>query len=65
MVNAAIINFIAFNRYLRPNQVDGQVMGIFAMALAAAEVLVGMAILVMLFRLRKNMDIVGMNTLKH
>ena len=65
MLNSGIINFIAFNRYLAPTQVDGQVMGIFAMALAAAEVLVGMAILVMLFRLRKNVDVVGMNTLKH
>ncbi len=65
MINAAIINFVAFNRFLAPSHIDGQVMGIFAMALAAAEVLVGMAILVMLFRQRKNTDIQSMNSLKH
>lgn len=65
MLNAAIINFVAFNRFLAPEKVDGQVMGIFGMALAAAEVLVGMAILVMLFRQRKSIDIVGLNSLKN
>ena len=65
MVNAAILNFIAFNQYLSPAKVDGQVMGIFAMALAAAEVLAGMAILVMLFRQRKSVDVLGLSALKH
>lgn len=65
MLNAAILNFVSFNQFLSSAQVDGQVMGLFSMALAAAEVLVGMAILVMLFRKTKSLDILKMNILKH
>jgi len=65
MLNSAFINFVAFNRFFEPAKVDGQMMAIFAMAVAAAEVLAGMAILVMIFRNRKNVDIVGLDALKH
>ncbi len=65
MLNAAAINLVVFNRYVAPAQVDGQVMAIFVMALAAAEVLVGMAILVMLFRKRKSADVTKMMGLRH
>jgi NADH:ubiquinone oxidoreductase subunit K len=65
MVNAAILNFVAFNRFLAPEKVDGQVMAIFGIAVAAAEVLAGLAILIMLFRRHKNVDISGLNSLRH
>ena len=65
MLNAGALNFVAFNRYFVPHQVDGQVMALFVMALAAAEILMGMAILVMLFRKRKSADVTRLTTLKH
>lgn len=65
MLNAGAINMVVFNRYLMPQQVDGQVMSIFVLALAAAEVLVGLAILIMLFRRKKSVDVTQMNLLKN
>jgi NADH:ubiquinone oxidoreductase subunit K len=64
MLNAAAINFVVFNRFLRPASVDGQIMAIFAIAVAAAEVVVGMAIFVAIFRHRGTVDVNSMNTMK-
>jgi NADH:ubiquinone oxidoreductase subunit K len=57
MLNSAALNFVIFNRYLQPNAVDGALMAIFIIAVAAAEVVVAMAILVSLFRLRRTADV--------
>lgn len=65
MLNAGAINFVVFNRYLMPQQVDGQIMSLFVLALASAEVLIGMAILLMLFRNKKSVDVTQMNLLKN
>ncbi|MDO8304056.1 MAG: NADH-quinone oxidoreductase subunit NuoK [Sedimentisphaerales bacterium] len=64
MLNAAAINFVVFNRFVRPASVDGQIMAIFAIAVAAAEVVVGMAIFVAIFRHRGTVDVNSMNTMK-
>lgn len=65
MLNAGAINFVAFNRWLSPTQVDGQIMSIFVIAIAAAEVLVALAILVMIYRNRRSVEITRLNTLRH
>ena len=65
MLNAAAINLVAFNRFMPSEQVDGQILALFIMAVAAAEVLVGMAILVMVFRKRRSVDITSLNELRH
>jgi NADH:ubiquinone oxidoreductase subunit K len=57
MLNSAALNFVIFNRYLQPQAVDGALMAIFIIAVAAAEVVVAMAILVSLFRLRRTADV--------
>ena len=64
MLNSAALNFVFFNRYLMPGMVDGQVMAIFVIAVAAAEVVVGMAIFVALFRYRATIDVNRMDTMK-
>ena len=64
MLNSAALNFVVFNHYLRPATVDGQIMSIFVIAVAAAEVVVGMAIFVALFRYRKTVDVNQMELLK-
>jgi len=62
MLNAANLSLIAFSRYL--NSVDGQMLVLLVMAVAAAEVVVGLAILVALYRLRPTVDVDDMNELK-
>ncbi len=64
MLNSAALNFVVFNHYARPQWVDGQIMAIFVIATAAAEVVVGMAIFVAIFRHRATVDVNRMNTMK-
>jgi NADH-quinone oxidoreductase subunit K len=55
MLNAANLTFVAFGRYL--GQVSGQVMVFFILTIAAAEVVVGLAIIVAIFRARASIDV--------
>ncbi len=50
MFNAATINLIAFNRFLHPGQPWGQGFVIFVMTLAAAEAVVGLSLVLMVYR---------------
>ncbi|SUI96893.1 NADH-quinone oxidoreductase subunit K [Sphingobacterium spiritivorum] len=49
MINAAILNFVAFGRYDKINY-GGQVFALFAIVLAAAAVAVGLAIILNVYR---------------
>ena len=62
MLNAANLAFVAFARAM--NSVDGQVFVFFVMTVAAAEVAVGLAIIVNLFRLRETVFVDEVNLLK-
>ncbi|MDP8239214.1 MAG: NADH-quinone oxidoreductase subunit NuoK [Candidatus Hatepunaea meridiana] len=62
MLNAVNLTFIAFSRYL--SNVDGQVFVFFIMAVAAAEVAVGLAIIVTIFRHKESVDIDKINLMK-
>ena len=64
MLNAAALNFVIFNHYLKPNAVDGALMAIFIIAVAAAEVVVALAIFVSLFKQRKTADVTHMDAMK-
>ena len=57
MLNAAALNVVVFNRFVAPGTVDGQIMALFVIAVAAAEAVVGMAIFVALFRHRSTIDV--------
>lgn len=50
MFNAANINLAAFDRYLHPTGVAGQALALFIIAIAAAEVVVGLALLLAIYR---------------
>ena len=54
MLNAAALAFVGFSA--RHGNLDGQVMVFFAIAVAAAEVAVGLAMVIALFRLRVTVD---------
>ena len=59
---SANFNFVTFARYL--NQLDGQVFVFFVLTVAAAESAIGLAILVVLFRERRTIDVEELNKLK-
>lgn len=65
MLNSAALNFVVFAKFVAPGAVDGQVMAIFIIAVAAAEVVAGMAIFVTLFRSRKTIDVTRLDLMKH
>ena len=62
MLNGVNLLLVAFSTYL--NDASGQVFVFFIMAVAAAEVAVGLAILVMMYRNTKSVDINILNRLK-
>src|SRR2546426_10560522 len=62
MINAANLNFIAFNTFLWPNAVR-QTFVLFSIALAAAEDSVILAIVVVAYRLHKDVDVIELMTL--
>jgi len=62
MLNAGNLAFVAFARYF--NNLDGQIFVFFVMTVAAAEVAIGLAIIVNLFRLRETVFVDHINLLK-
>ena len=52
MLNAVNVNLIAFWRYATPEKINGQVFAVIVFAVAAAEVAVGLAIFISVYRLR-------------
>lgn len=62
MLNAVNLTFIAFSRML--GSMDGQVVVFFVMAVAAAEAVVGLAIIIAVFRHRQTLDPQEMQLLK-
>lgn len=65
MLNSADINFVVFNRFLFPNQMEGMFFTLFAIAIAAAETAVAIAIILNLYRSTKDIDVTGANKLKN
>jgi len=62
ILNAANINFVAFSRYW--NNLVGQIFSVFNITIAAAEVAVGLAIVIALFRNRDTVNVDEMNLMK-
>jgi len=62
MLNAVNLAFIAIARY--SNSVDGQLLVFFVIAVAAAEVSVGLAIIITIFRNKETVDVDAMNLMK-
>ena len=62
MLLAVNMNFVAFSHYL--GDMNGQVFVFFIMTVAAAEAAIGLAILVLLFRARSNINVDEINSLK-
>ena len=62
MLNAANLALVAFSRF--NNNLDGQLMAVFVIAVAASEVAVGLALIVALFSRRQTTDLEDIAALK-
>ncbi len=65
MLNAVNINLVAFSKLGVAPSINGQIFALFVMAIAAAEVAIGIAVLISLYQNRKTVNIDEMDTLKH
>ncbi len=57
MLTAVNINLVAFNKFLTPEAFIGQIFAIFVITVAAAEVGLGLAIVIAIYRNRKSVDL--------
>ncbi|HMH21961.1 MAG TPA: NADH-quinone oxidoreductase subunit NuoK [Puia sp.] len=57
ILNSVNINFIAFNKYLYPDKLDGLFFTIFIITIAAAEAAVAIAIIINLYRSHHSIDV--------
>jgi len=64
MLNAADINFVAFNKYLYPGQLDGFFFALFAIGVSAAETAIAIAIIINIYRNMKNIYVDDVNKMK-
>ena len=62
IINAANLNLVAFARFI-PNSA-GQTLALFSISIAAAEVAVGLALIIVAYRMYENIDIADFRSLK-
>lgn len=65
ILNSVNLNFIAFNKYVWPDQLDGVFFTLFIIAVAAAEAAVAIAIIINLYRLHQSIDVEDASELKY
>ncbi len=65
ILNSVNLNFIAFNKYLWPHQLDGVFFTLFIIAIAAAEAAVAIAIIINLYRSHKSINVEKAEGLKY
>ena len=65
MLNSVDINFVVFNRFLFPGEMEGMFFSLFAIALAAAETALAITIIINVFRVSENIDVRDVNKMKH
>ncbi|SFU65289.1 NADH-quinone oxidoreductase subunit NuoK [Alicyclobacillus macrosporangiidus] len=65
MLNAANINLVTFSRLGVGPNISGQVFALFTITVAAAEIAVGLALLLAIFRVRKTTEVQDLNVHKH
>lgn len=64
MLNSVDINFVVFNRFLFPGEMEGMFFSLFAIGLAAAETALAITIIINVFRVSKNIDVRDVNKMK-
>ena len=64
MLNAVNINMVAFSRFITPDTQFGQVFAIFIITVAAAEIAVGLALVISIYRNRSTVNVDELNWMK-
>jgi NADH:ubiquinone oxidoreductase subunit K len=64
LMNAANLNFMAFNHFTAPDPVVGQVIVLIVIGISAAEVSIFLAIILALYRYRRNINVESLNSTK-
>lgn len=64
ILNSVNINFVAFNKYLYPDKLDGVFFTLFIVAIAAAEAAVAIAIIINLYRNFRSIDVEAADEMK-
>ena len=64
MLNAVNVNLVAFSQWLNQSLVTGQVFALFVITVAAAEVGIGLAIVILIYRNRETVNIDEVNLLR-
>jgi NADH-quinone oxidoreductase subunit K len=65
ILNSVNLNFVAFNKYLYSDRLEGTFFTVFIIAIAAAEAAVAIAIIINLYRNYKSIDINDSDTMKY
>ncbi len=65
MLNSVNINFVAFNKYLFPEKLDGVFFTIFVITIAAAEAAIAIAIIINLYRSHQSIDVNDAGEMKY
>ncbi len=64
ILNSVNINFVVFNRFLYPNQLQGHFFSLIVIAVAAAEAAVAIAIIINIYRNFKSIDVENLDQMK-
>ena len=64
ILNAVLINLVAFSSFTTPDKITGQMFAVFVIVVAACEVGVGLAIILSVYRKKRTVDIDNVNILK-
>ena len=65
VLNAAALNFVAFHHFKYGGEIGGAIFPIFIIAIAAAEAAIVLAIIIAMFRHKRDLDVERLDTLKH
>ncbi len=65
ILNSVNINFMAFNRYLFPGQLEGHFFSLFVIAVAASEAAVAIAIIINIYRRFSTINVEDVNEMKY
>lgn len=65
MLNAVNINFLAVNRYLYPENMEGHFFTLFIVAIAAAESSIAIALIINIYRRFKTIEVDQVNDMKY
>ena len=65
ILNSVNINFLVFNRYLYPDQMQGHFFSLFIVGIAAAEASVAIALIINIYRNLQNIDVENVSEIKY